>query len=524
MRPNIAVAFAVGLGSTVPSPCGVGAVAAELAKTQFVKVTASAGSVELAFEGLSLASADQSVDGMEIALHFSQPLKETIAREITTAAAATIADASAGYDTLLIRAQSRSRFELKALHQGFVLHVTPTATPDDSSRLALVEIRRRTLLDETESARDLLAQLRRSQPDDQEFQRAEADIDLADRDNRSAAAKYRALLTDNPSDESLRDSLSHAQAGFAPQIESGADYQSIDKADRQWRGHIAGRLPVGEALELRGRIDFVDLDDNLVQFQDASTGPFEGSRTRADLSLDYEFTTRWDAMASLYGASNTIGAGAELGYEDAASSVRLQVKWHQPSWDYPESIVGNGTTDVASVTIARSFANSWFFNLGLGLHRYSFDDESSSATSSTLEAGLRWKLPLESNTDLSLGYNFDAEYADRVSLRPDGLGGFYAMLPLRDRVVHSADLRIASQFGAHVSTSAYAGYAKDLNDQGGLIAGAEIAYEPVSTLRIALEGNYSDVGDRAGDSGAFIHAALTITKAFSAPSGDTGGN
>ncbi len=524
MRPNIAVALAVGLGLAVPGMFGVDASAAELARAQLVKVTTGPSGVELEFDGLSLASADQSADGMEIALHFSHPLKDAIAREITRMAAAMIADASSGYDTLLIRAQSRSVFELRALHQGFVLHVTPAGNTDDNSRLALVEIRRRTLLDDTPSARDLLSQLRRAQPDDPEFQRAEADIDFADRDNRSAAAKYRALLRDNPTDEGLRDSLSQAQAGFAPQFESGADYQSIEKADRQWRGHIAGRVPLGDALELRGRIEFVDLDDNLVQFTDASTGPFEGGRTRGELSLDYDFGPRWDAIVSLYGANDTIGAGAELAYEDASSIVRVQARWHQPSWDYTESIVANGTTDVASIAVARSFENSWFFNLGLGFHRFSFDDENSSATSETMEAGLRWRLPLESTTDLSLGYSFDAEYVDRVNLRPDGLGGFYAMLPLRDRIVHSADLRLADRLGAHVSTSAYAGYAKDVNGEGGLIAGAEIAYEPVSTLRIALEGNYSGVGDRAGDSGAYLHGALTITKAFSTPGSDPHGN
>ena len=524
MRPSIAILVATTLGAIVPGMMQARASDELSPVKQQIKINPIPSGVALLFDGLKLLSTDVSADGMEIALHFDEPLKDSIAQAITIGAKATIADASTGYDTLLLRAQSRSRFDIDDSDNGFTLLVTSEQIGEDTTRLTLVEIRRRTLVDDTQGARELLSQLRLQRPDDVELFRTEADIDLADQDSHTAAEKYRMLLRVNPADEGLQESLSAAQADFAPRIESGVESQKTNKGDRQWRGFIAGQTPIGPALELRGRIDFVDLQDNLVQFANGTTGSFQGRRTQGSLSAVYDLGGRWSSTATVYGASETIGAGAALEYQDAASSVTLTAAYHQPSWDYTESIVANGSTDFAGLRAMRSFSDEWFFNLGIAAHQFSLDDESQAATSVTFEAGLRWALPLESPTKITLGYTFDAEYVDRVATRLDGMGDQFALLPIRDRVVHSADLRIAEQLTHQLFSSFYVGYSRDLNSKGGYIVGTEMAYAPTDDLRIAFTANYSGVSDRAGDSGAYMHAGLTITRAFAMPSGETNGD
>jgi hypothetical protein len=108
-------------------------------------------------------------------------------------------------------------------------------------------------------------------------------------------------------------------------------------------------------------------------------------------------------------------------------------------------------------------------------------------------------------------------------MRPDGIGGVYPLLPLRDRVLHRIDSRVSEQLSPSFFTGFYIGYAKDMNGESGALGGIEFAYEPVENLRIALSADYSNVADRSGQSGAYVHGGLSVTRTFAIEGGETDG-
>ncbi|MEQ1753775.1 MAG: hypothetical protein ABL973_06550 [Micropepsaceae bacterium] len=516
MQPRFAVTFTVGI---VVSNLGVpGAMAAGpgVPGTQTVAITQHKDTAAIVFQGVTMTSLDPTQDGMEVTVHFSAPIQTSIAAELERISGC-IAAASTGYDTLLLRTQAPAKFDVTRLADGFALNVTTLPEMGNRRKLATVEIRRRMLSDDIDGARDMLFQLRTSQPDDADLYRLEADIDAADKDYRAAAQKYEYLLRATPGDEGLQETLRASQAEFAPRVEFGLEAAEIKKADRQLRSFLETSSNIAGGLSLRGRLDYIELDDNLIQFTDGTVGPFSGDRYSAEIDAIYDLTMRWQGIVSLFGADDTIGAGALLRYADPSGSFSLSAAYHQPSWDYPESIVANGTFDSAILNISRSFADTWYFNLGVAARRYSLADENDAAISTAINAGLRWALPIESPTKITLGYAFDGEYAERISLKPDGIGGFYALLPLGDRVIHTADLRIAEQLSQTLYTSLSGGYAYDMNGEGGVVAAAELAYNPTIDLRIALNAYYSGIADRAGESGSYSHAGLTVTRIFTSP-------
>ncbi len=520
MRPIVAVLLISGIGCAVSGGFAARVHAGELMAGQPEPVNEIGSGYEFRFDGMSLTGAEPSVDGLEMTLHFKEPVKDTLALDLTARSKGVLAYASGGYDTLLLRAVRPAQFDITEEGNGFTLRLVLSSESSGDSRLQLVEIRRRTMIDDTPGARSLLSGLRLARPDDNELFRLEADIDMADRDHRTAAGKYQRLLRDNPADTSLYESLSSAQADFAPRLEGGADYQDIEGGDRQWRGHLYGQTPLSDRLDLRGRLEFVDLDDERVQFSDGTLGAFEGERLRGELTLAYDFGTLWEGRASLFGGNDTIGMGAAFEYQDADSELILSAGFLQPSWDYTESIVANGTRDFAAAGLQQSFDDRWFFNLAVALNRFALDGDSESAISSTLQTGLRWQLPLDSAAKVSIGYAFDAEFVDSVTLRLDGLGDEFAVLPIGDRAVHSADVRVAGQLSAQVLASIYVGYSRDFDQEGGAIAGIELIYEPIDGLQIALNANYSNVSSRAGESGAASHAGLTVSRRFSLAHGN----
>lgn len=513
MRPGLAATLAIGLG------LGVADAQAEPDRTppppvaQTVAISQAGDSVIISFQGLSLASMSPSRDGMEAALSFRQPVSGTIANEISHLTAA-VTDASSGYDSILLRARSSSRFEAMQTRGGFLLSISPAPAKADTRKLDALDIRRMTLSGDTEGARERIAALRSAQPDDSELMRLDADVSAADHDYRKAAETYAGLVSSNPLDEGLRDSLRSAQAQFAPQVQSGISTQKIEKADRQTHAFASADVPVSAGTSLRGRIDYVELDDHDVQMPDGTRSAFSGDRYGGEVDVLFDLGGRWHAALLAFGNESSLGGGGSIGYRDASSSVDLKVVYHQPSWDYPESIVANGTIDEASLSLARSFNDDWFFNASVEAQQYSLYGVADAATNTEVEAGLSRKLFANDSNRLLLSYDFNADFAGAVKQLRDGGGGFFALIPLGDRTVHAGSLRYEGHLSSQLFTAIRAGYATDAEGQDGIVAGGEVTWSPSLDLRLSLNSYYSGIPDRAGQSGAYMNTGLTITRVF----------
>jgi hypothetical protein len=490
---------------------------------QTVAISQAGDGIIISFQGLSLASLSSSVDGMEAALSFRQPVAESIAGQISHLTPA-VTDASSGYDSILLRARSASRFEAMATTGGFVLSIRPVPAKLDVRKLETLDIRRMTLSGDTEGARAQIAALRASQPDDQELLRLDADVAAADHDDRKAAETYAALVSSNPLDESIGASLRSAQAQLAPQVESGVDTRKIEKADRQTHAFASAEIPVLPGIRLRGRIDIVELDDNDVQLPDGARAPFSGDRYGGELGVMLDLGDRWHAMLLAFGNENSLGGGGSIGYRDASSSVELRAVYHQPSWDYPESIVADGTVDESSLSVVRAFEATWFFNASAAVQQFALYGVSDTATNTSVEAGLSRLLFSDDANRVLLSYDFNADFVGHIAERPDGGGGFFTLLPLGDRTVHAGSLRYEGHLTPELLASVRAGYATDANGQDGVITAGELAWSPTLDLRLSLNSYYSGIPDRAGQSGAYMNAGLTITRIFLPTAGSTDGH
>ena len=518
MQPNLATLLALGAGACAATSSAAIAENIITPTRQTVAVKEDTGSAQLAFHGLSASGLSPSADGMEVSIRFNEPVDDTVARELGRLVSS-VGDASTGYDSLLLRVRAPSDFELVEEPGGFALLIKPRKAAADVTRFTELEIRRRTLSGDTAGARELLIPLRTSHPDDPALLRMEASIDFADHNYWASADKYDQALKLSPEDRAARQGFDGAMNQVAPRIEGGIETRKIEKADSQLRGWIAGETPISRGLALRGRVEYVELDDNAVQASDGTIAPFSGSRTMGEIGLSYDFSNRWLAAMSMHASEDDLGVGASVGYRDATSAIEFSGGYNQPTWDYPETIVANGTFDFMAMTASRSFEDTWFLNLGLALRRYALSGQDEAAITSSVEAGLRWALPLGSPTRITLGYGFDAEYSHDVALLDDGGGGFYTLLPAGDRVIHTADLRVADQLTDTLFASAFAGYARDNEGEDGLVAGAEVTYAPVLDLRVSLNAYYSGISDRLGESGDYFHAGLTVTRLFATISG-----
>ena len=512
--------FGVIHGTCVAIWVAIAPIVAQAAPTENAPQTApaakpatTAAGLQLQFRGLTLLAAEPSEDGREITLRLKEAVDPNFVKAMNGQEPAWIESVSAGYDTLLIRTTRAARFETAPADGGFTLKILRAGPTEGAAHASLVEARYLTSVGRTEEARAMLDNLRGSDVDDLDMTKARADADLADGDARAAVAHYSDALKTRPSDEGLHEALVDAREAFAPQIEAGGEYQRIEGADRQWRAHLAGRASIGDALSLKGRIEAVDLDDNAVTAPNGVIASFSGNRERGDLGLEDDFGGGWFGTASLFVEQDVIGGGIALEDRAVHAATLLQVNFQEPYWDYTEAIVNAGTRDSVSIGHRHDFENTWFVNLGVRANRYGTDGDDDVGKSVEVDAGLRWRL-LEGPTKVSVGYGYEGEFVSDVEQRSDGLGGFFAPLPIGDRQVHSGDVRIDAEIAPNFTAGGYAGYAKDVEGGSGLIAGLELAYEPTDDLRVALDVYYSAVGDRAGDTGAYQHASLTITRLF----------
>jgi hypothetical protein len=204
--------------------------------------------------------------------------------------------------------------------------------------------------------------------------------------------------------------------------------------------------------------------------------------------------------------------------------VELRAVYHQPSWDYPESIVADGTVDEASLSVVRAFEATWFFNASAAVQQFALYGVSDAATNTSVEAGLSRLLFSDDANRVLLSYDFNADFVGHIAERPDGGGGFFTLLPLGDRTVHAGSLRYEGHLTPELLASVRAGYATDANGQDGVITAGELAWSPTLDLRLSLNSYYSGIPDRAGQSGAYMNAGLTITRIFLPTAGSTDGH
>lgn len=488
-----------------------------------VRAAPSTAGIQLQFRGLTLLGTEPSQDGREITLRLKEPVDPKFAQGMTGQEPAWLESVSAGYDTLLIRTTRPTRFQTASADGGFILKIMPVGPAEGAAASSLVEARYLTSVGRTSEAREMLNNLRGSDVDDLDIAKARADADLADGDARSAAAGYAAALKTRPSDEGLREALATARDAFAPQIQAGGEYQRVEGADTQWRAHLSGSLPLNDTLSLRGRLEAVDLDDDAVTAPNGTLAAFNGTRERGEIGLENDLGAGWFGIARVFAAEDVIGGGLALEDRAVHAATRIQANFQEPYWDYTEGIVYAGTRDSIAFSHAHAFDNTWFVNLAVRGNRYGIDGDDDVGRSVEVDAALRWRV-IEGPTQVSFGYNYEAEFVSDIEQRDDGLGGFFTPLPVGDRQVHSGDVRVDTEIAPDLTAGGFAGYARDVEGASGLIAGVEIAYEPEDDLRIAFDAYYSAVGDRAGESGGYSHASLTITRLFTTTDGDASGH
>ena len=139
--------------------------------------------------------------------------------------------------------------------------------------------------------------------------------------------------------------------------------------------------------------------------------------------------------------------------------------------------------------------------------RYGVKGDQNIARTAGWHAGLRYDID---GWPLSLNYDGDGEYVITAHKVP------FIPLSIRTREVHQFGGAFSDDFGGDFWFDAYGGYAIDRYSTQGGYGGAALRYSPEPGLDIALDGRYSAVAEREGESGNVISAGFRLTYAWGA--------
>ncbi len=345
-----------------------------------------------------------------------------------------------------------------------------------------------------------LSQLAQTRPGDKRIERLLGDAEAADGSISAAARRYRALSADDAAAQNII-----AEAGG--NVAVGLTIRD-GKTFSQTEYDAGASVPVGEQLFVGARLH------RFRSRADSVAGPFGlSSRAKAhstivDLlaSVRPNSSLRLELKGAADFAADIAGAGAQVYWGSPERQARLTLAYRLPDLSTPEQAVFGG--HISRVGIGGSFRlNASVFVQGeVARNGYGLAGGGMQTKTVTTNAAVNFILRRPSPS-FSVNYRFDAEYADRAKLRPNGL----AFIPLSDREDHTLQL-VSSLSLSKVQITGAAGWT--INRIGGT-DGPSVNISASARLgrswRLESSGGISSIS-RPGVSGRFTYVRLLLTR------------
>jgi hypothetical protein len=477
---------------------------------QTARTRATGAAATITFSNIGLDRAEPSNDDLEVILRFDGPFDPKLADQITNALPEWIAFATPGYDSLLIRTKKKAAFSVDASPAGFDLRFAWAADPDAALRHNAQTLRTLTASGETHRARAMLQDMRRTSAPPAQLDRAEAELQLAERNPRRALQIYEHLASQEPDDAGLRKSIDALEYDLSDWVEAGLLHQSVKDGDTQTRYGLRGLAAISSHSSAEIEIETVALSDDAVLRTDGSIGPVDANPVRLRAALETDEGSGFLWTAAIHVGEPGLGVAAAAEWRGARQDVTLRASYNEPFFGFVEAIAGAGARDAIEATWRLRGAQHWRTELGARYVRYGLDGVEDAATALGVQAFAAYDIPVTDETIVTLGYGLDAEYVDSIAIVTDAFGTLFAPLPLLDREVHSLSAGIVAPVTAHVAFNAVAGYAYDRYAEGGIFARAGFDIDLTPAWALAAAASYAEINSRGTGGGAVSSAGLTL--------------
>ena len=463
-------------------------------------------------------------EGKDLILRFSAPIETPGIEQFGTEIPVWIKNIKAGYDSLLIQTSQKSAFQILESKNRIIVQIKRLPLQEKSRGIEEdreLQHLESTLLLQTNKfdAHSGITKLLNAHPDDPKFM-----ADLAEADSRldrwrQAIKHYGCAIRREPDSVDLKQSQSYLRGRFGPQVRADQYYRDTSNAEAQWVSRVMARqsycsdYAVGVSFENR----FVN--DNVLRPRiDGTLQVFKGTRQRWNAYVEkaHAFaTTRF----SIVGQETQPGVSLEHRRQLRLGEVSLKGVYHEPYWGFVEGIIDEGTADRLQLRwiyegdspVIGKFKSKNPFSaiVGFSANRYGVEDDDNVAESIQVLAEIHYQLNLLW-PGLSVGYQFNGEYANLTETRIDAAGNNFNPLAVQNTQTHSWDISLVNYFSDHLRYDFSTGFKYDDRVKSkGPFASLELVYDSFANLEVGVNAEFDQETVRGSDStftqfGAFL--------------------
>jgi len=466
----------------------------------------------------------RTLKGNNLLLRFDEPIETPGIEQFSKEIPLWIKNIKAGYDSLLIQVTGKSVFQVLKSQNKIIVQIKQLPLKEETQGLEedlALEHLESTLLLQTNKfdAHSRITELLETHPEDPKFM-----ADLAEVDNRlgrwrQAIKHYSCAIRREPDSVDLKRSRSYLRGRFGPQVRTDQYYRDTTNAEVQWVSRVMARQSycsnymVGVAVENRV------VNDNVIRPRiNGELEVFQGKKQRWNAFVEkaHDFAaTRF----SIVGQETEPGAILEHRRQLRLGEVSLKGVYHEPYWDFVEGIIDEGTADRLQLRwlykgdspIIGKFRskNPVSGIVGISANRYGVEDDDNVAESIKVLAEVHYQLN-HWWPGLSIGYQFNGEYAKLTETRIDTGGNNFNPLPIQNTQTHSWDVSLVNNITDHLRFDFSTGFSYNnrVNSKGPF-ASLELVYDSLSNLEAGVNAEFNQETARGSNStftqfGAFL--------------------
>ena len=433
----------------------------------------------------------------ELLLRFADAIDATRLSELQQDAPEWLAELSYGYDAVLIVATSKVEHDIELLDNGVLIRMSLASAavsesdsaqdPGDFQTALQTDLLRATYKARTREFDDaelMLVELAERAPDNPQIYSTLADVDRQRGRWRAALSEYQRALILRPLDETLRRAEQELRDIHRPHVAGELRNNSPEDGEHRitaifdWQDYLTDRVKAGLHYEVANS----DVDG--LRRRSGEIADFDGYRHRAALNIQYDWPEADSVQGTLYAGGSGPGVGLRYNFMGVDPARSIAISYREPSWDFVESFVQDGSRDQIIGNYQTSFRREIPISLQAFLRRYNLREKQGLATS----VGGTFTIAYPINQTFpqwEVGYVYDSEYRLNKSRRTDPLtNAEFFPIPLEHRELHFLQTTVRHEWDDWLLTRATFGYGKDRYGDAGPSAGAGFIADVTQDLQL----------------------------------------
>ncbi len=444
----------------------------------------------------------------EVLLRLDQPVDPNLVKGLAEQMPEWLTSVIAGYDSLLF--VGKPDVDLNFAHDAETSRLTLTRAIAQASaeggdptdlRLEILRARLKARTGETDEAREKLARLQTSNPENPDVLVELANIEESVGSWRRASGLYERALGLDPERRDAAAAQRALDREFGEFVRVDTDYQKVHGGDDQVITVVSGRFLPTDALDVGFSLENRYLDDDQVLPANGVNESVSIQRQRGEIYVGGSPASGHRIEGAALGSASGPGASARYNYQTPDTSTTLTATWNRAYWELVEGIADDASQDRLSLRHEHQISRNWSGDAGLGFNRYGIDGIDTAATSVDISGSIRYRVPWEA-IGMSVGYSLNAQYVGTLATRRDVNGNAFNPLPLSDTEIHSLDVSLDGGFWDDWRYNVFGSLSYDRFGGFGPSVGCEVVHEVREDMAYGLRCGHSRVSGR-GDNAAF---------------------